>query len=192
MCRLMHATSIDATNNYRCPFEGPGDTGSPTENNYYDIGGDLLVQRFESGCAYTSDCNTADGECIGIDGPDGTVTAPNNAIYYSRRTGQCYINTSAVPGGDAWSPLNARCDFHPPPVITGPVWEPLRRPDTVPLQRFVSRSKCQPMLLPCRGNHLDILHVPIRQKCLWCHSRRLHRYRQSIRSNLGLYGCPLL
>ena len=120
MCRLMHATSIDATNNYRCPFDGPGDDGSPTENNFYDMGGDLLVQRFESGCSYTSDCDTHDGECIGIDQPDGNVTASSNAIYYSRRTGQCHINTSTPPGGTVWSPLNPRCDFHPTACNNGP------------------------------------------------------------------------
>ena len=113
MCRLMNASSIDATSNYRCPFEGPGDTASPTEDNFYDIGSDLLVQRFESGCSYTSNCDTFDGECIGIEEPDGNVVAPSSAIYYSRRTGRCHINTSTPPGGNLWSPLNARCDFHP-------------------------------------------------------------------------------
>ena len=120
MCRLMNATDIDATNNYRCSFEGPGDSGSTTEDNFYDIGGDMIVQRFESGCAYTDGCDTPDGECLGIDEPDGEVTGITNAIYYSRDTGRCHINTSAPPGGSVWSNLNARCDFHPTACNNGP------------------------------------------------------------------------
>ena len=107
ICRLMNSTSIDATNNYRCPFEGPGDTGSPTTDNFYDIGEDLIVQRFESGCAYTSNCNTPDGECLGIDEPNGNIVAPNDAIYYSRSTGQCHVNTSTPPGGDTWQDITS-------------------------------------------------------------------------------------
>ena len=106
ICRLMNATSIDATNNYRCPFEGPGDTGSPTEDNFYDIGRDLIIQRFESGCAYSSGCDTPDGECLGIDQPDGNVNGFTNSIYYSRSNGQCYVNTSTLPSGDDWTPLD--------------------------------------------------------------------------------------
>jgi len=113
ICRKMHASEIDIddTNNYRCPYAGPGDSliGG---TSYYDFGRDLIVDRFEAGCPYTlasdvKNCgaDTSDGSCLGIGNPntDG-VTAGDGAIYYSRGTGQCFKYDL---GGTTWSEVNA-------------------------------------------------------------------------------------
>lgn len=48
ICSML-GKSTDPSNNYRCSYGGPGSTF-----NYYDIGGDLLVDRYELGSDKTS------------------------------------------------------------------------------------------------------------------------------------------
>ncbi|PIR33585.1 MAG: hypothetical protein COV37_15650 [Bdellovibrio sp. CG11_big_fil_rev_8_21_14_0_20_39_38] len=93
ICGMMNKTT-DPSNNFRCLYEGPGDTGLAPGSNHYDIGSDLIVDRFELGCHYTASpaCSqTADGQCIGINDPttDG-ISAASGSIYYSRGNGKCY------------------------------------------------------------------------------------------------------
>lgn len=103
VCGIMNK-STDSTNNFRCSYEGPGDTGFAPGSNFYDIGSDLIVDRFELGCHYTASpaCNTGDGQCLGINDPttDG-ISAANGSIYYSRGNGKCYITNGA-----AWSEVS--------------------------------------------------------------------------------------
>ncbi len=109
ICSMMNK-EVDPNNNFSCRYEGPGDTGLASGSNRYDIGYDLLVDRFEAGCAYTSttsgnDCSTDDGSCIGQDEPYGTITADTGAIYYNRSSGRCYVNTSTTRGTD-WKSIS--------------------------------------------------------------------------------------
>jgi hypothetical protein len=107
VCSNMHMTTsttpdkVDPTNNYRCPYRGPGESAG-----YYDIGKDMLVDVSENGCPYTvAPTCTSDG-CIGIGGP---VTAARsysgalNDVYYDRNSGSCYINTD---GSTGWIDFN--------------------------------------------------------------------------------------
>jgi len=118
MCAKLLSVS-DKTNNNRCPYVGPGDTpvddvgltaaeGSDCATNgacdnpgYYDIGNDLIVDRFETGCPYSlGACSTTDGNCVSDLNPVGNITAVAGTIFYSRSTGICYEGA----GGTAWSP----------------------------------------------------------------------------------------
>gem|GEM_PF-4273909 len=40
--------------------------------------------------------------CYGIDDPSGNITANTDTVYYNRKDGKCYINTSVV-SGTTWS-----------------------------------------------------------------------------------------
>ncbi len=102
ICELMQATP-DPSNNFRCVYDGPGgDSTLAPGSNFYDIGQDLLVDRFEAGCNYSASpiCDTPDGSCIDMGTPNAVVTAAINSIYYDRSSGICYINTD---GATAWS-----------------------------------------------------------------------------------------
>lgn len=92
ICGMMNKTT-DSSNNFRCLYSGPGD-GLSSGSYYYDIGSDLIVDRFEAGCSYSQspECSTSDGACIGINDPntDGITSANTGAVYYSRGNGKCY------------------------------------------------------------------------------------------------------
>lgn len=111
MCQLIQSAT-DPTENYRCAYEGPGDTGLASSqaalNNFYDIGNDLIVDRVEAGCPYTKSpaCDTIEGTCMGISDPDGGVDAENGAIYYGRSSGKCFINVS-IFAGTSWREMSA-------------------------------------------------------------------------------------
>lgn len=96
MCSKLLSPS-DKTNNNRCPYVGPGDVAP----GYYDIGNDLIVNRFETGCPYTiGACDTTDGNCVSNLDPSGNITAAAGTIFYSRSTGICYEGG----GGTVWAP----------------------------------------------------------------------------------------
>jgi hypothetical protein len=114
VCNKIHtsSTDIDGSNDFRCPYAGPGDSliGGTA---YYDFGKDLIVDRYEAACPYTlaSDANncgadTADGSCLSIGNPntDG-ITAPDGAIYYDRGTGSCYTVATNV-----WTEIDSFAD----------------------------------------------------------------------------------
>ena len=85
----------DPDHNYRCPYQGPGESliGS---YYYYDIGYDMLVDIAEAGCPF-SDAYTAPGcganGCVGIGNPNTLGVAPgyDGAVYYDRSSGSCYV-----------------------------------------------------------------------------------------------------
>src|SRR5690606_4734254 len=96
MCAKLFSPS-DKTNDNRCPYVGPGDTAP----GYYDIGNDIIVDRFEAGCAYTQGtCNTTDGNCVSNLSPNGNITAAANSIYYNRSDGRCYITADGTTWDD--------------------------------------------------------------------------------------------
>lgn len=100
---------IDARNNYRCQYAGPGNTDI-AGTGFYDFGKDLLVDRYEVGCNYSPSpaCNgTFDNSCIGDEEPTlSGVTAEDDAIYYNRGNGKCYVRKNF-----AWNEVGFRCEF---------------------------------------------------------------------------------
>tara|TARA_R110002072_G_scaffold64203_5_gene159715 strand:+ start:49017 stop:54398 length:5382 start_codon:yes stop_codon:yes gene_type:complete len=138
MCSLMNLTTLDAGTNFmKCVYDGLGDTGNAPGSNHYDIGYDMVVDRFESGCPYTDNfnntcggggassctCSTTDGSCVGLDDPTSAgVTANENAIYYSRNEGKCYVRTAGATWADietngAYSPRFAPNTPRLPPMV---------------------------------------------------------------------------
>ena len=95
--------SIDQTNNFRCPYIGPGDNAG-----YYDYGKDLLVDTQEVGCPYgvAPKC-TANG-CVGIGAPVLTSPFVDNVVaddlYYDRGAGTCYRYST---GPSAWTAMES-------------------------------------------------------------------------------------
>jgi hypothetical protein len=109
MCTLIDSP-IDTSKNHRCAYKGPGDTEDATETPngyYYDIGKDMLVDRFEAGCPFSPAPNcvgTADNSCIGTNEPGATganiSVAAAGIVYYDRSDAKCYISTGA---GVSWT-----------------------------------------------------------------------------------------
>ncbi|RLA63616.1 MAG: hypothetical protein DRQ88_00170 [Epsilonproteobacteria bacterium] len=103
MCKLLHSENINTLDNFSCPYIAPGEKmGVP---GIYDIGQDLLVDRFEAGCSWTLApvCSgTPDNACIGLADPNTVVSAPADTIYYNRTNGTCYRNII----GDSWLAIN--------------------------------------------------------------------------------------
>lgn len=112
-CTAMGKTP-DPVNNNRCSYVGVGDNYS----NYYDIGNDYLVDRYEASCNYTVEsgiCGETGGAgCIGrgvpqlagadnLDSLKTVTTAGNSAIYYNRSTGICYFSDA----GAAWEAISS-------------------------------------------------------------------------------------
>ncbi len=101
ICSLMNRTS-DSTNNYRCSYKGAGDI-TANGSQFYDYGKDLLVDRFEAGCAFSPAPNcpgTFDNSCVGVSNPTSAgITATANLMYYSRGEGKCY---KAANDGSGW------------------------------------------------------------------------------------------
>ena len=108
---------------YTCTYEGIGDN----ENGKYDIGSDLIVDRFEAGCSYTkspdplyscsNDSNQVanDGSCIGTVDPTADVAGnpvyvatAGAQIYYNRTTGTCYRLTSST---NIWTEIDSLPNF---------------------------------------------------------------------------------
>ena len=97
----------DASNNFRCPYIGPGNTILDTvgvgtydssDETYYDLGHDLIVDRYEAGCPF-SDAAEAAGNCgpygcIGVDNPKNLPANEANPAdgltFYDRSSGKCF------------------------------------------------------------------------------------------------------
>lgn len=94
---------VDPTNNYRCPYRGPGATVAGV-NSYYDIGNDYLVDTFESGCPFTEKphcvVNGTNAACIGLAAPQENADVEYGDVYYRRSTGQCFAYDSDGIGGN--------------------------------------------------------------------------------------------
>ncbi len=107
VCKMMNSTTIDPQNNFRCLYLGPGSTDTNAVGagglDVYDIGSDLIVDRFEAGCNFDRSpaCDTQTGDCVSNTSPSGVVTANTGTIFYDRSTGTCYRNTNNATGWTA-------------------------------------------------------------------------------------------
>ncbi|NOT78234.1 MAG: fibronectin type III domain-containing protein [Bacteriovoracaceae bacterium] len=119
------------SNQYKCEYTGLGAVYDSVEGKYYyDMKGDMLVDRFEMGCNFsrggsTYQC-TNTGGLVGFEGdlddastgrkigdcviksasnnPTGKITAKQGSVLYSRSTQACYVNTSNGVG-TTWKAL---------------------------------------------------------------------------------------
>lgn len=84
MCKQMGITEYDRQNNYRCEFGGIGSTPDPKDENksHYDVGGHVLVDRFQLGCNLDLDTNSS----------SSGITSKHNAVLYMRANNRCYYN----------------------------------------------------------------------------------------------------
>ena len=83
--------AIDQTNNFSCPYIGPGHNGGR-----YDYGSDLLVDLQEMGCPYTAAPKCSADGCIGIGSPSVTAGIATGDVYYDRNNGACHIYNGAA------------------------------------------------------------------------------------------------
>lgn len=105
------AKGSDPMQDYRCQFAGFGHKVVDGEK-VYDLGKDLVVDRFENGCNYTAEACAAhdpgDGssttDCFGKDSPNGAVSAAKDAVFFARDSQRCWVNTS-VGSGTTWTVL---------------------------------------------------------------------------------------
>ncbi|MCY4643770.1 MAG: Ig-like domain-containing protein [Bacteriovoracales bacterium] len=103
ICQHLHATP-DRANNNRCSYKGI--VNNYAANGHFDIASDLMMDRFEYGCDYTSstvsdtDCGTVPNRpqeglpCYGNQSPTtlgAKITTRTNA-FYNRSNGICSIN----------------------------------------------------------------------------------------------------
>lgn len=119
MCAKLFSPS-DKTNENRCAYVGPGDSDPDNalyNSAYYDIGRDLIVDRFEAGCAYSlsacdnSSAGTTDSHCIGMVDPNGVIDALVNTVFYARNSGRCYINVDGATTWQEYSVFDDPTDF---------------------------------------------------------------------------------
>lgn len=101
VCQLLgtNRTTIEKNHHNRCRYTGPGSISIDSDQDgvnegYYDIGYDMLVDRFEAGCPYglSPACNGhEEGTCVGNGSPnDLGVNAVNGTYFYDRKVGICY------------------------------------------------------------------------------------------------------
>jgi hypothetical protein len=118
MCQLMNRTS-DPLNHQRCPYAGLGAVAysiGPTNGplnldpNFYDLGYNFFIDRWEAGCNWTTQANSGmcgagatAGNCFGNVDPASTIGAPGN-VYYRTDTGTCSYKRTA---GAAWITANS-------------------------------------------------------------------------------------
>jgi hypothetical protein len=122
------------SNNYKCEYNGLGAIQDPVDGHYYyDMKGDLLVDRFEMGCNFSRGgtayactntgaypgfegavtdvaTGTKVGDCVArstTSSPDTKITAKQGAVFYNRYSRECYVNTSAGGTGTSWKTLSA-------------------------------------------------------------------------------------
>ncbi|HLE12784.1 MAG: hypothetical protein A2504_09470 [Bdellovibrionales bacterium RIFOXYD12_FULL_39_22] len=124
VCELMGMNTSSASpyksyleKNYRCPFSGPGEYKtalgatyeSSTDQTYYDLGKDLLVDLVEIGCnySYAADCS-ADG-CVGAYDPTtaGVIADNNGDVFYNRENGKCYVASGVAAAATTWTEVNS-------------------------------------------------------------------------------------
>ncbi|MBL6988605.1 MAG: hypothetical protein ISR65_02460 [Bacteriovoracaceae bacterium] len=100
----------DRFNHFRCEYSGPGnfreitDPASNGYTDYYDLGYDLLVDRFEAGCNFSGTTVCSGNGCLGVTDPSDNVVAQEaDRFYYDRSTGECLTSISA--GSTEWETI---------------------------------------------------------------------------------------
>ena len=103
ICQSLQETP-DASQNNRCAYTGL--VKESATSDYFQLTYDLIIDRFEYGCNYTSSvgangsCGTNTSSqnlpCYGNQLP--TSSSVVNSIFYNRSTGRCHVN-----GGASWS-----------------------------------------------------------------------------------------
>lgn len=90
ICGLM-GRSPDRSNNYRCAYTGPGNTGG-----YFDLGHSLFFDTVGVGCNYTMDtaCDSQNG-CLGTAAPSNLV-GNDGDVFYDRIGKNCYLKVAGV------------------------------------------------------------------------------------------------
>ena len=98
VCGLM-GRATDPENHYRCDYSG---WGKSRNGDYYDLEHDLLVDRFELACNFTSQCGAnADQPCLasefGTVNP-AAVTAADGQVFYNNASGdtKCFIKIAGT------------------------------------------------------------------------------------------------
>lgn len=122
MCDMMHLEP-DPLNNYRCEYNGLGST-NVDGTNYYDVGGYLLVDRFEMGMNYSREACEGDaieffgssafyesgeeysglslGDCIGSVAPDSSIKADQGSVYVLHPHKYAYVQTALDRENPIW------------------------------------------------------------------------------------------
>lgn len=133
---------IDRSNNYKCPYTGMGAVLDINDGQYYyDMKGDLLVDRFRMGCNFSRGniCSVAGGQSLpGFEGavanvpngvqvgdcisgnnataansePQGKILAARGSVFFNRNGGKCYVNTSSSGTGTNWSSIQDLDEDH--------------------------------------------------------------------------------
>ena len=96
ICEHLRSTP-DPSHDNRCLYRGMAQTGG-----YFQLGHDLMMDRFEYGCDYSSSV-VSKGECgeglpcYGDQSPTGAGVSPGpySNAFYNRSTGTCYVNTGS-------------------------------------------------------------------------------------------------
>lgn len=89
-------TAWDVNNHYTCPYNGMGSRSLSfpwkTDSMVYDIGGDLLIDRFELGCNVTRTSHSGASQrrgCYPVGSPI-TPSVASEAEYMKFQNGDCY------------------------------------------------------------------------------------------------------
>lgn len=104
-CQYMNR-DVDRTLDYACIYHGPG-ADQKGDHWYFDIGRDMLVDRFEAGCNFSRSpacTGTPHGDCYGIGNPNWEVDALPGSVFYDRLEGKCYYKQ--FPGINEWVEFN--------------------------------------------------------------------------------------
>lgn len=97
--------TVDETNHYRCPYNGPGSTAG-----FYDLGAHQLIDRFEAGCNYTPAPKCSTSGCVGLGDPNVNgcsgsacnIVTTSVDLFYDRTNGTCYYTTN----GSVWTAID--------------------------------------------------------------------------------------
>lgn len=99
VCGLMNRAT-DASNHYRCSYSGWG----KITGNYYDMEHDMLIDRHEMGCNFTSECGPGgDQPCLATEfesiNPQGAgVAGADGQVYYNNDSSdtKCWIKIAGT------------------------------------------------------------------------------------------------
>lgn len=148
ICNSMNMTNItvpnaiDQTQNFRCPYWGPGE--SLLTPGYFDYGKDLLVDTQELGCAYAPAPKCTANGCVGIGAPGTIAGIAIDDLYYDRNAGTCYRFN-----GGAWEEMDA--PFVPSNILATTLKSALNAP-LVKITESRAEAFCSARLSPSGTN----------------------------------------